>query len=176
MARSRGFTLLELVVALTLAGFVALAAHRIFTGVLDGVRRVEAARGTLDREANARRLLAALVAGVAVSRGPPDAFEGGRDRVTFSTWHVDALGRTVRRRVRLALEGEALVAHGLGPDAVRLLGDVTEVAFDYLLALGAAERFVREWYSDASPPAAMRMRIARGAATDTLLLIIGSRG
>ena len=55
----RGFTLIEVLVALTISAVVLLLAHQLFTGIVDGGRSLVAARAQLDRAANARRWLAA---------------------------------------------------------------------------------------------------------------------
>ncbi len=176
MSRSRGFTLIEVMVALALAAVAALAAHRLVTGVLDGVRRVDGARSSLDREANARRLLSAVVGSITVGDARRDAFHGGRSQLTFTTWHADVRGRAVRRRVSVAVEDGALTARGVGAEPVRLRDGVSDLALDYLLELGEAERFVREWYSDASPPLAVRFRVSGAGGRDTLLVLVGERG
>jgi prepilin-type N-terminal cleavage/methylation domain-containing protein len=174
MHRSQGFTLVEVVVALALAGLVVLAAHRIFTGVVDGVERLGAARATLDREGNARALLSALAASIDVDR--QNAFEGKPHRVSFTTFHLDSLGHTIRRRVVIRLEGQVVRLQGLYQTPVVLMDSVRALAFDYLLDLGADQRFVREWHSDASAPTALRLHVGRFVATDTLLLLVGWRG
>lgn len=169
-----GFTLIEVMVALALAGLAVLAAHRLFAGVVDGVQRLAEARRTLDREANARALLSHLITGADVDQGHP--FQGQPQQVAFTAWCTDRVGRAVRKRLRVRAEGGALVLYGLYAEPVHLADSVTAVGFDYLLQLGAGERFVREWYSGASAPAALRLRLTRGATTDTLLLLVGSRG
>jgi len=174
MRREGGFTLVEVVVALTLAAFVVLAAHRIFAGVMDGVQRLGEARRSLDREANARELLSALVGSIDVERQA--GFHGQPQQAAFTTWHADSLGRAVRRRIVLRWAEASLTLQGVYPEPLRLVDGVSTVAFDYLLQLGADERFVREWHSDASAPAAIRLRITRPATTDTLLLLVGWRG
>ena len=171
---SAGFTLIEVIVALTLAGFVVLATHRLLAGVVDGAERLSVARRALDREANARGLLAALVSSADVDQRNP--FQGQPHQLAFTTWCADSLGRAVRRRVQVRLEAGALQLHGLYAEPVRLADSVTTVALEYLLQLGADERFVREWYSGASAPAAVRLRLTQGATTDTLLLVLGWRG
>lgn len=176
MRRPSGFTIIEVLLALVIGAIVVAGAHRVFAGVMDGVQRTADARIALDREANARRLLATLVAGIETGGAPADGFQGEPHRVAFSTWQRDGAGHAVRQRVRIEAEQGALVAYGIRPEPVPLLHDVTALALDYLLETGAAERFVSEWRSDASAPVAMRLRIARGAGTDTLLLIVGPRG
>jgi hypothetical protein len=141
---------------------------------VDGVQRLAEARQTLDREANARELLSALLSSTDVDQRNP--FRGQPQQVAFTTWCTDSLGRAVRKRLQIRMEGGALTLHGRYAEPLRVADSVSAVAFDYLLQLGADERFVREWYSDASAPAALRLRLTRGAATDTLLLFVGWRG
>lgn len=174
MNRSTGFTLIEVLVALTLAGFVLLAVHQVFVGVADGAERLEAARSRLDREANARWLLAWLAGSIEVGRNDP--FSGEPHAVAFTSWVTDSLGHRVRRRAALRTEGDILMLSGLYAGPVALLDSLRAFDVDYLLELGANERFVRRWYSDAGAPAGFRLRITWAARTDTLLLLVGSRG
>ena len=71
-----------------------------------------------------------------------------------------------RRRVELRVENGVFAGWS----------GVSGVAFDYLLEPGAHAAWVREWISPVSAPVAVRVRIARGAAVDTLLFIVGPRG
>ena len=174
MRISRGFTLIEVMVALTLSALVVLLAHRIFTGVVDGAQRLEAARTALDREGNAHRSLTELFGSLDVGTGGTDGFAGRPDRVEFTTWQRVPLGWLERRRVVIGAEGGTLVAHtGV---TLALQDSVTGVEFDYLLEPGANAAWVREWISPVSAPVAVRVRIRRAAAVDTLLFIVGSRG
>ena len=100
MHRERGFTLIEMMLALSLGALVVLAAHRIFTGVVDGVERMDAARADLDRAMNARRWLTATVGSLAV--GDQDGpFVGKPDQVAFGSWQLTLEGWLTRRRVAL---------------------------------------------------------------------------
>jgi hypothetical protein len=162
-------------VALTLAALVLALAHRVFSELLDGAARAEAARAALDREANARRLLTTVIGSLDVSERDA-GFRGEPHRVAFTAWFRDARGRHARGAVTLALAESALVVTGLRPEPWPLLHGVTGLDLDYLLDYGAQERWVREWISPASAPTAIRLRVAREGAVDTLLLIVGSRG
>jgi prepilin-type N-terminal cleavage/methylation domain-containing protein len=179
-----GFTLLELLVALAVAGIVVLLAHRLFAAATDSGRRLMAARTALDRTANARRWLQAAFLSLDVGQLAGDGFDGRPDHLRFTTWLETTGGWFERRRVELALSGGRFVGsvgdHG---DRVVLADAVTDVAFDYLLEPGAATKWVAEWVSPVSAPLAVRLRIARrpGAeaghpAVDTLLLLIKVRG
>jgi len=171
----RGFTLMEMLVALTLTGVVVLTAHRLFAGVTDGLDRLESARVALDREANVRLLLAAAL-GSAQAGPAQDVFVGEADRMAFTTWRGDRQGHSVRLRFRVQILNGRLVLEGVQAEPLPLLEGITGFGLDYLLELGAEQRFVREWRSEASAPAAVRFRIMRGSTTDTLLLRVGSRG
>ena len=163
MSRRKGFTLVEVMVAVAVGAVVILAAHGIFAGVTGGARALLAARETLDREANARRWLKASF----LSLDPP--FEGKPDRVRFTAWQLSAGGWFEPQRI------------DLGREAFRLAADsVTSLAFDYLLDPGANSKWVREWISPVSAPLAIRIRLRRGIGdrgrVDTLLFLIKERG
>jgi len=174
MRRAGGFTLIEVLVALTIASVVVLAAHRIFTGVADGANAVTAARRDLDRSSNARRWLKATF----LSLEPP--FEGRIKEVSFTSWQLAPGGWFEQQQTQLGRDGRRLVAtHG---NAVLQLADnVSDVAFDYLLDPGADSRWVREWVSPVSAPLAIRLRIAgcgrqNAGCVDTLLFLVKERG
>ncbi|MGH7676107.1 MAG: PulJ/GspJ family protein [Gemmatimonadales bacterium] len=181
--RRGGFTLLEVMVALALGSLVVLLAHRIFTGVTDGSARLADARAALAREANARRLLVAVVGSIDVGRPGAGDFRGEPHGATFSTWYQSPAGWLEPRRVTLALGGDALVLGGLADEPVLLANSVTALDLDYLLDYGAGEAWVRTWSSTVSAPVAVRLRITtagdgrrEAAGVDTLLLIVGTRG
>jgi len=74
----RGFTLVEVTVALAVGALVVLLAYRVYGGVLDGAARLLAAQQDLGRAANARRLLTALAQGIEVGTVPGSGFQGPR--------------------------------------------------------------------------------------------------
>jgi len=174
VSRRKGFTLVEVMVALAIAGIVILAAHRIFTGVADGTRAVAAARETLDRSVNARRWLKATF----LSLEPP--FEGHANRVTFTSWQLVSGGWLEKAPTQLMQEGTAFLGI-TSAERLQLADSVSDVAFDYLLDPGADTKWVREWISPVSAPLAVRVRIAgcgrRDAGwVDTLLFLVKERG
>jgi prepilin-type N-terminal cleavage/methylation domain-containing protein len=185
---ANGFTLIEILLVLTLGSLVVLLAHRVFTGVADGAARLTEARMTLDREANARRWLTEAFGSLDVG-GSGGAFAGHADRVEFGSWQWVAQGWLTRRRILLQRRGDRVVAAPGPSDSIALADGVTDLQLDYLLEPGdgtgddaegmpgASARFVREWMSPVSAPVAVRIRIARATGmVDTLLLIVGPRG
>ncbi|MGH7528904.1 MAG: PulJ/GspJ family protein [Gemmatimonadales bacterium] len=168
-----GFTLIEILVALTIASLVVAAAHRIFSGVADGAKSIGVAREELDRSANARRWLKATF----LSLEPP--FEGRADRVSFTAWQLGAGGWLEPHPIELRREGDRLTAHRTAAPLVLFEG-VGDLAFDYLLDPGANSKWVREWISPVSAPLAVRLRLGRGTGegrrVDTLLFLVKERG
>src|SRR2546425_360660 len=82
---SVGVSLIEVMVALTIGALVVLLAERLFAAVGDASRQLRAARTALDREANARRWLAATF--LSLEAGPEaGSFEGHADHVVFASW------------------------------------------------------------------------------------------
>lgn len=176
MVGRRGFTLIEMLLALSLGGLVLLVAHRLFAGVTDGTRRLDEARVALDRMSNARRWLVEAFGSLDVGSNGAGGFTGRPEQVEFASWSLDARGRHQRGRVSLLVEGELLVARASAGEPIALVDSVQGLAFDYLLEPGAQTRWVREWLSSVSAPVAVRLRVSRHGGIDTLLLLVGSRG
>src|SRR5260370_40495571 len=179
--RRSGFTLIEVLVALTIGGVVLLAAEGIFSGVASGSRQLMAARERLDREANGRRWLKSAFLSLEVGQASVGGFEGRVDRLRFSAWQLAPGGWYERRQIELSRVNGRLLA-SLG-DAPLVLGDsVADVAFEYLIEPGVASRWVREWISPVSAPLAVRIRVTTGrerttrGVVDTLLFLIKERG
>src|SRR6185436_14777953 len=84
--KRRGFTLIEVLVALTIGALVVVLAQRLFAAVGDGGRELVTARTALDREANARRWLAAAFLSLDAGLEGARSFEGHPAEVTFSSW------------------------------------------------------------------------------------------
>ena len=174
MKHRAGFTLIEVMVAVAIAGVVVLAAYRIVAGVADGARAVAAARESLDRSVNARRWLKATF----LSLDPP--FEGRANRASFTSWQLMPGGWLEPRSIQLLQEGTRFVGK-TGGESLPLAGGVSDMSFDYLLEPGANTKWVREWISPVSAPLAVRLRITGcgrqdGGCVDTLLFLIKERG
>jgi prepilin-type N-terminal cleavage/methylation domain-containing protein len=177
---ARGFTLVEVMVAVVIAAMLALLAHRLFATALEGADRLHQTRSSQDRAQGARRLLAAMFFSLEVGTREGAGFEGEGDRMRFMTWRATADGWFERETVSLALRETRLTAmYGSGAEVV-LADSVTGVQFDYLLQPGVTSRWIRQWISPVSAPIAVRMRLHRrvgvAAATDTTLFLIKARG
>ncbi len=181
---SRGFTLVEVLVALTIGAVVVLLAHQLFAAVVDHGKTLTSGRTALDRGANARRWLEATFLSLDVGTDGASGFEGRPAHAAFTTWLRTPDGWFERRVVSLAHQDDRLVATVTPGPAIALMDSIGDVAFDYLLEPGEESRWVREWVSPVSAPVAVRMRVTRGrgrgdggrVVTDTLLFLIKERG
>jgi prepilin-type N-terminal cleavage/methylation domain-containing protein len=172
--KRRGFTLVEVMVAMTIAAIVIVAAHQVFTSVADGSKAVAIARESLDRSSNARRWLKAMF----LSLEPP--FDGRANRMSCTSWQETPGGWFAPKSLTLALEKDRLMA-GAADQSIELREGATDVAFDYLLEPGADTKWVREWVSPVSAPLAVRLRVAGcgrrdAGCVDTLLFLVKERG
>ncbi len=173
----RGFTLIEILVALTIGAIAVLLAPQIFAAVVH-------ARLVLDRELNARRWLEATFLSLDVGVDSAGGFEGRPNRVRFASWLRTPDGWFERRAVVLQQEPDRLIASVTPGGAIALLDNVTDLQLDYLLEPGADVRWVREWVSPVSAPVVVRLRVTRvrekreaeRAVVDTLLFLIRDRG
>ncbi len=172
----RGFTLVEVMVALTLGATLVLAAHATFGGATDAAAALARAQAAHESEMAGRLALAHLVANLDAAGTGSVGFSGGPETMRFSTRVREGDGTFVLHAVRIGVVDAALTASRTsGP--VATLPNVAGVTFDYLLEGGADARWVAGWHSPVSAPLAVRMRLQRtSGAVDTLLLKIGVRG
>lgn len=172
MRPERGFTLIELMVALTVGALLVLMAHRAFGAATDLRFALDRYRTAHDERMEARRHLVSLLGSVDVTSPAATGFRGTPARMAFTSCEHGA-----PRAVALFVSGEWLLALA-GSDTTRLWR-TTGIAAEYLLAYGATAAWVQEWQSPASAPLAVRLRIERADSSgvvDTLLLAIGPRG
>ena len=181
MKGRRGFTLIELTIALVVAGVAVLVGSQVFTALGDASRLTASARVSFDREMNARRWLAAAIASMEVRVDSGMAFDGDRRRLRFSTWLVTADGWFERTRLELGAADGQLVA-GLDDGTLVLANGVASVDFAYLADLGADSPWLEHWRSQVSAPRAIRVLVSRSvgergrAIADTLIFRVGGRG
>ncbi len=170
-----GFTVVELLVAMTAGCMVVLVASRLFSGAAEGVAKLSRERVALDREQNARRRLSALMGSIdPLSRGA-SAFSGSQEQLRFSAWDAHEFGWPRLGTYSLELRDSCVLLTG-PVQTIPLTQQAHELDIDYLAHGGANEKWVREWISPTSLPLAVRLRIVGSARADTFLFAIGSRG
>lgn len=170
---SRGFTLIEVIVALSIGSAVVLMVHQAFGSVIDTSVRLDAQRAVHGTRMHGREALEAAFGSLEIGFAGTVGFEGNPDRAEFSAT-LRANGRPVP--VTISVENAWLTLRQ-GADRVDSLAPVTSVGFEYLLSYGAQATWVQSWHSPASAPLAVRMRLMHAdAPADTLLFAIGPRG
>jgi prepilin-type N-terminal cleavage/methylation domain-containing protein len=173
MRDSRGFTLLELVVGLTIGSVLVLTAARLFGDVTEDARRLTERRERLDRDANGLRLLGKLVESIDVASPGAIPFHGERDRILFSAWSSRSRGWPILRSYTVVAIDPGLAVVSQFDTLVVAVG-VDSLALDYLPHAGANESWVRGYLSPTSLPLGIRFRLWRLGKPDTLLLLVGS--
>lgn len=179
----RGFTMVELLVALVIAGLLALTAHGLFSAAVEQARRVTSARAGLDRRENAGRWLAQAVESLDVGKDDPGPFIGANDALEFSTRLPAPYGWHEPNRVSIRQEGGRLVCRLVSGAEIVLADSITAVEFDYLVERGETAPWLGGWTSSVNPPLAIRLRVRRAQTrpgdserVDTSLFVVGGRG
>jgi len=176
--RNRGFTLIELVVALTVAALVVGVAHSLIVALGDGAAGLTEAAVNADSESNRERFLKGVVK--RLNAGSLEAtFDGTPDRARFKSWcntpngwlescEVELTMAMVRSRsrfeVKVELQGQSqefLLASDFEAGVLRYLSDAR---------LGG--RWMTVWGESVTAPLAIGVVIDG----DTTVLRVGDRG
>src|SRR5205823_10715714 len=128
----RGFSLIEVLVALAVSLLVLGLADASITAVSESARAVLGTRAALDRDMNARRWLRAAFLSVDMGTDSALTFDGHPNRITFSAWLLTADGWFARRNVTLARQVDRFIATLAPGDTIVLSRGVDDIAFDYL--------------------------------------------
>ncbi len=176
MPRDReGFTLVELLVGVTLSGFAIAIAAGIFGSVTESLVTLDRSARKTAELMEGRLWLAEALLSVDGSGPDADPFRGSMDGVGFAGRHWMGTGWTEPTDITVGLEGSELVGRA-GPHRRVLRGAVGSVTFSYLGDLGAASRWEASW-DDGRTPRAVRLVVAplgSGAPDTTLFLVGGS--
>lgn len=171
-----GFTLIEVLVALTLGALVVLGARAMLVQVGDTARQIIEAGRQNDEAANADRLLRALLLNVAQNDGAADRFDGDGSSARFVSWCQTPGGWLERCSVTLRLESPGgsgrLTAQVPGRAAVVLRSGFSDGALRYLHSARDGGTWLASWNSALLTPAAVAL-VLDG---DTVILRIGERG
>ncbi len=183
MRRPDGFTVVELMVGLVVAGLVVLIARATLAETAFGSERLISTRSAFDARANGRRWLAAAFRSLQVGQGGDDGFRGSPNGVVFTSRLQVGPGWFEAERLRVERSANLLLIRRANRDSVVLSRNVAEIETQYLLTTGERSEWLRGWYSPSTAPLAVRLivwtfgqRPDRSPSADTLLLLIGSRG
>ncbi len=175
----RGFTLIEVMVALVVAAFATLAMHRIWSQLTDGATRLERAEAAFTSEQVGLRWLQDALASMEAGIDSSAPFFGDSRQLTCATWVMLPGGWPGRTSLSLSVVDSTLIGRTpLGPQP--LIGSVAAVRFSYLLGMGTDAVWVSQWESPVTVPAAVRIELLRLLAgspvSDTIVGAVGARG
>lgn len=173
--RRRGFTLVEIVVALLVSAVVVLGARMLLEQLGDSTSRTvgNAARG--DRDANGEQLLRDLVRRLEVGTPGAARFAGEPDSASFSSWCDVPAGWQERCVVVIRVHPSpigttlSLSATGIGSQQIRA---AAQIELRYLDDAAAGGRWFRSWGAGITAPLAIGLL----TGSDTTILRIGERG
>lgn len=175
--RRRGFTLLEVMVAIAISAVVLLGARTVTDTLVLHAELAREGTVTLDREANGRRLLRDLLLRSEVGVAPTATFGGGEVALHLDTWCETARGWAEPCRATMTLVPAAepggrssLLAVLSTGERLELAAFVGPVRFDYLESAARGGNWARAWGPAATAPLAVRI----AGASDTLILRTGA--
>ncbi len=143
MSTRRGFTLIEVTIALVVGGMALSAAVALLTGLGERADQIRAAAARVDRDANAERLLRSLWTNLRPSDDSSPTVSGDSMAVEFSAWCESVEGWLRPCRARLAVDHDGPASH-------------------FTLVLSAAETMTMTFWSRKRDPG--RIRYLRNAA------------
>lgn len=174
-SRRRGFTLVEVVVALAISALVLLAARMLLENLGNGAERIERAAREADQEANGERLLRALVGQIEVGVRK-ETFGGDEQSARFTSWCQSPRGWLERCRIILSIDttngSPALTTTLPEDDRVVLYRASHRLRLRYLVDPSAGGTWFVKWGDGLLVPRA----IGVVADSDTLIIRIGARG
>lgn len=172
-ARRPGFTLLELVAALSLTGFALLGAWRLLDQLADGRDRLVRERTSDAQQSNGVRLLRALVSRAESGSDSTMSFTGNVDGASFTSWCEAPGGWLERCRVSLVVavtrDSSAIMGRIDDGAALPLWRGRGRAAFRYFSATARDGRWWDVWGTSIAAPAAVGVVVDR----DTLVLRVG---
>lgn len=174
-----GFTLPEVLVALLVTALLAGSARQVVDELGSAGRRMIAGATDADRDANAERMLRALLGSYEAGRDEAPPFDGAARAVRFPTWCQSAAGWVERCLVTLTIErsGEeaalfADVATAGGRQRLRLAPVPADAVFAYLQDAEGGGTWTPAWREGAEAPLGVRVPFG----PEVLLVRIGVSG
>ena len=171
-----GFTLIEVVIALTLSAMLLLGGRALFEQLGGYAEAVVGASADADREANADALARTLVGGAETSPEAGLRFEGGAAGARFHTWCQAAAGWVERCPATLGFvhagDGRVLAVQAAAADPVVLRRGFRDGRLIYLRDAADGGAWVHDWSSAVSTPLAVGVVIDG----DTAILRVDERG
>lgn len=192
----RGFTLVEVIVAIAIGGLVLVGARSLLEALADEEHHIARETALEAARSNGYRALRSLVGEMEVGTTESGPFSGDPTRTSFTTWCDTAYGWQERCEVTIAFEGEggaqALVAHLPRRRRLVLARDFSAGELRYLNSASAGGQWFRGWGRGITAPLAIGVLLERpksggessvangdgpiDSRVDTLIVRIGERG
>jgi prepilin-type N-terminal cleavage/methylation domain-containing protein len=174
--RRIGFTLLELLVAMTIATMAVLAARVLIEQLADAAQGIVGQGSESDEDANSERVLRELVRRLEVGTDDSTRFAGQERIARFTSWCDVPRGWLERCRVTLALDTrgrEPVLAAALSTgEMIVLRRGFASGELRYLSDAARGGSWYRSWGVSITAPLAIGLVLD----ADTLILRIGERG
>jgi len=174
-SRRRGFTLIEVVVALAISALVILSGRTLLENLGDAADRVDRAARDGDADANGERLLRGLVGQIDVG-GRGATFSGDEQSAEFTSWCQSPRGWRERCRITLTIDagnGSPTLTTTLpGNDGVVLYRARHTLQLRYLVDPSAGGTWFIKWGDGLLAPRAIGVI----ADSDTLIIRVGEQG
>lgn len=174
----KGFTLLEVVVSLAVAGMTVLLAHRLLSSIASTTDALLRKRADLDTHANRQRWVEEAFLSLAVGQPGDPPFEGRPSSLDAAAWSTVAQGWRERVPLSFRLAEDRLEVE-IGATRFPLAERVTGVLLEYLAPPEEGENvWVPGWSSELGAPEAVRIILRYGeyAPDDTSVYVVGERG
>lgn len=170
----RGFTMIELLVALSIGAVVLSSARVLLDGIGAQAGVTARAMRTSDARANAERTARQVVGNIALAPNGRPTFAGTSDEARFDSWCPSARGGLEPCHVQLAVRhgrGERTVALSLSTGQSIVLGRGFPAHLRYLSDASSGGRWDPQWSATQTPPLAIAVTTGR----DVLFLRVGER-
>lgn len=179
----RGFTLVELLVALVIGTIVMLGGRLMFQSVADARGRLVRETSRADDDANAERVLRATVGALETGPGMNAQFGGNEHQARFTSWCDTPGGWKERCAVTLSMvgdgddtgtrdsSGQALVLQLAQQPPVQVRAGFAHGALRYLLDAHDGGTWMRVWGRGLTAPLAIGVIVY----ADTMILGVGNR-
>jgi prepilin-type N-terminal cleavage/methylation domain-containing protein len=177
MSRS-GFTLVEVLVALTLSAIALGTAVGIFASTQAAVISLESRSVHLARRGNGQTWMMEAFGSAYLDPQDDVTFEGLPDQMRFRSWLRARQGWGEDVELGISFESGALVGRSSRGALVTVADSLVSASWEYLEGLGEDAPWRDTWSSDRELPTAVRLRYARVAEgrerADTLLFLVGT--
>lgn len=171
-----GFTLLEILVAITIAAMTVLTARALLEELADDAQAIVRQAAESDEDANAERVLRELIRRLEIGTDDSTRFTGHERIARFTSWCEVPRGWLERCKVTLAVETrgrEPVLAAALSTGELLMLRrGFTSGQLRFLGDAGRGGTWFRSWGESITAPLAIGVVLD----ADTLILRIGERG